>query len=246
MRRLRDAFYINAFPESNEIVYYGMQLNEFIKYAPIELNQLLLLEAEYFGTGFSSKTKFEIVDEYEMKGFLKEDVYSYGDFCWVDFNQKENVEKLKPIEIAELLYLGHMFKPVTSPFFQRINNRYAYLSHDDGYFCRLYCKYYNDFQEIIANKVIDMVSTSKKRKIYPMSEEIKEQLLKLAVNGLLIDFSNILKDYKTIEIPIYTIGKFLDMDEMYNGLKQHIGRSKYSARLIHKNKSWVIDYVIEK
>jgi hypothetical protein len=40
----------------------------------------------------------------------------------------------------------------------------------------------------------------------------------------------------SIEISIYTIGKFLDMDTMYNDLKRHVNRSNYSARLVHKNK----------
>lgn len=79
-----------------------------------------------------------------------------------------------------------------------------------------------------------------------MPEEIKGRLLKLADKGLLIDFSNIIKDGRAVEIPIYTIGKYLDMDEMYNGLRQHIGCAKYSARLIHKNKTWSIQYVEEK
>lgn len=246
MRRLRDIFYINAFPENNEIVYYGMELREFTKYAPVELNRLLLLEAGYLGTSFSSNTRLEIVDEDGIEDFLKEDFYSYGDLCWVDFNRKENIEKLEAMEVAELLYLGHMFKPVKSPFFEKIENRYAYLAHDDGWFCRLYCKEYNDFQEIIANKIIGSVSTSKRRKIYPLTEGVKEKLLLLAVNGLIIDFNNILKLEKSIEIPIYTIGKFLNMDTMYNDLKRHISNSNYSARLVQKNKSWTIDYVIEK
>lgn len=156
------------------------------------------------------------------------------------------MRNLNLCEIAELLYLGHMFKPVKSPFFERIGNRYAYLAYDDGWFCRLYLRYYYDFQEILANKIIHTVSKSKRRKIYPLSEELQKQLLSLAVNGLLIDFSDVLIGDKFIEIPIYTIGKFLDMDEMYNDLKRHIGRSKYSARLVHKNKNWKIDYVIEK
>lgn len=246
MRRLRDVFYINAFPENNEVVYYGMQLNEFIKCAPVELDQLLLLEAEYFGAGCRSKTKFEIVDKDEMNDFLKEDIYGYGDFCWVDFDKRENVEKLEPMEIAELLYLGHMFRPMKSPFFDTIQNRYAYLAHDDGWFCRLYCRQYSDFSEIAANKVVAMASTSKRRRIYPLSQEVKSNLMSLAEDGLLIDFSNTLKLNRTIEIPIYSIGKFLDMDDMYNDLERHIGRSKYSARLVHRNKKWVIDYVTEK
>lgn len=240
MRRLRDVFYINAFPENNELVYYGMQLNEFIKYAPVEINKLLILEGEYYGRGFRSKTKLEVVENDEMDEFLGEDVYSYGDFSWVDFDERDNVENLEPQELAELLYLGHMFKPIKSPFFDKIQNRYAYLAHDDGWFCRLYCREYSDFKEIICNKIIDTVSTSKRRKIYPFSEELKEELLNLAKDGLLIDFNNFLKLERSIEIPIYTIGKFLDMDEMYNDLQRHTSRAKYSAYLVHKNKKWVI------
>lgn len=246
MRRLRDVFYINAFPENNELVYYGMQLNEFIKYAPIEINKLLILEGEYFGRGFSSKIKLGVVEEDEMDDFLGEDVYGYGDFAWVDFDERDNLENLEPTEVAELLYLGHMFKPIKSPFFEKIQNRYAYLAHDDGWFCKLYCREYLDFQEIISNKIIDTVSTSKRRKIYPFSEEVKEELLNLAKEGLLIDFNNFLKLEKSIEVPIYCIGKFINMDEMYNDLQSHIGRAKYSASLVHKNKKWVIDYISEK
>ena len=150
------------------------------------------------------------------------------------------------MEIAELLYLGHMFKPVNNPFFDKIQNRFAYLVHDDGWFCRLYCREYTDFQEIIANKIVGEVSTSKRRKIYPISEEIKQQLMNIAENGLLIDFNNMLRFSNSIEIPIYSIGKFLDMDEMYNDLQRHTSRATYSAALIHKNKKWIIDYVVEK
>lgn len=243
---MRDVFYINAIQENNEVVYYGMKLKEFIKYAPVELNKLLLLKAEYYGRCFRSKTKFEIVDQEEINDFLNEDVHSYGDFSWVDFNSVENIEKLEPMEIAELLYLGHMFKPITSPFFDKIENRYAYLAHDDGWYCKLYCKEYSDFKEIIANKIIDMVSTSKRKNIYPLSEELKAKLISIAENGLLIDFSNISKFNNTIQIPIYCIGKIFNMDEMYNNLERYLACSKYSARLTHKNKKWVIDCVIEK
>ncbi|MGG3574042.1 hypothetical protein ABES25_15935 [Bacillus gobiensis] len=245
-RRLRDVFYLNAFPEENKIIYYGMELREFLNCTPIELNNLLLLNAEYYGRGFSSHTKLEVVDSEEMEHFSQEDVYSYGNFCWIDYNQKENIEKLEPPEIAEMLYLGHMLSPVNSPFFEKLDNRYTYLAHDDGWYCKLYCKYYDDLKEIITNKIIGMASTSKRRKIYPFSEELKEKLLTLAIDGLIIDFSNTQKYERSIEIPIHTIGKFDNMDEMYNGLRRHIGRSNYSASLVHKNKKWVIDYEIRK
>jgi hypothetical protein len=138
-----------------------------------------------------------------------------------------------------------MFSSLRSPFFESIKNKYAYLAHDDGWFCRLYCQRYNDFSEIISNKVLDSVSSSR-RKIYPMNEEVKSKLLSLANDGLLIDLSNILKVSRTIEIPIYQIGKFVDMDKMYNDIKVHMASARYSAKLVYSNKAWKIAYIVAK
>ena len=247
MRKLRDVFYINANPLINEFVYYGLEFKEFIKFIPKaeSLKNILLIDAEYYGTNFSEKYKFTIVDENEIDELLSDDIYGYGNFTWVDVNDKNSIEKLEPAEVAELLYLGYMLKPVTTPFNDKIQNRYAYLAHDDGWFCRLYCRIYSDFIEVVSNKIVNMVLTSR-RVINPISDDIKKQLLVLAENGLLIDFSNIMKYNRGIEIPIYTIGKFLDMDEMYNNLKRNIERANYSAKLIYKNKEWKIEYICQK
>ncbi len=150
-------------------------MSEFVKYAPAEICNLLLIKSEYYGAQLNWKSRFEFVEHNDIGHLLKDDIYNYGDFCWVDFNKIEEVDELEPVEIAELLYLGHMFEPLKSPFFDKIQNKYAYLAHDDGWFCRLYCRDYADFGEIIANKITDMVSTSKRRKIYPFSHDLKEE-----------------------------------------------------------------------
>lgn len=242
MRKIRDVFYINAYPINNEIVYYGLEFKEFINFLPTNLQNILLIKSEYFGAGYKVKYNFETVNKDEIQEFLKDDIYGYGDFCWVDFDNNDIIDKLEPFEVAELLYLGHMFSPVKSPFFEKIKNKYTYLAHDDGWFCRLYCRNLNDFCEVMANKVVSMASKSKRRKVYPMHDELKSQLLLLAEDGLLIDFSNVLRYDRSIEIPIYTIGKFIDMDVMYNDLKRHISRASYSAKLVQMNKVWTIDY----
>ena len=117
MRKLRDVFYINANPLINEFVYYGLEFKEFIKFIPkVEfLKNILLIDAEYYGTNFSEKYKFTIVDENEIDELLSDDIYGYGNFTWVDVNDKNSIEKLEPAEVAELLYLGYMLKPVTTP-----------------------------------------------------------------------------------------------------------------------------------
>lgn len=241
MRKLRNLFYFNANKSNNEIVCYGLQFFEFVKYAPVEVNQLILMKSEFLRMNPLSKTGFKIVEKEDMSDLLNEDIYNYGDFCWVNFNKRENVENLEPMEIAELLYLGHKFEPLKSPFFDKIQNKYAYLAHDDGWFCRLYFRNYSDLQEIVANKIVGMVSVDKRRKINPFGDDLKEKLTDIAEDGLLIDFGNVIKGNNAIKIPVHSIGKFTNMDEMHYGLKDHIEHSGFSAWLVHKNKQWTME-----
>lgn len=240
MRKLRDILYIKAYPESNVADIYGLEFHEFIKYAPLEPKQLMLLKTGYPRSELDQHTGFEIVIESGIADLLKEDIYHYGNFCWVDFSSIEDMQKLTNTQIAELLYLEHVFKPISSPFFEEINNRYAYMSHDDGWHLRLFMRNYDDLKEIIANKVAGMVSALKRTKDYPFPETVKEKLAALAPDGLLIDFGYISRYKGTISISIYTIGEFDNMDVMYREHQKHICHPKYHAYLKQKNKTWRI------
>ncbi|MDF2885498.1 MAG: hypothetical protein K0R54_6072 [Clostridiaceae bacterium] len=129
---------------------------------------------------------------------------------------------------------------MNSPFFNGINNDFVYLAHDDGGGCKLYCKDMCVFKDIIANKIIESFSTNKRRKIYPMPEDIKKEILELTKKGLLIDFSNIYSDNQCISLNYYTIGHYEDMDEMYNNLERNKYRADVKGTIEHKNKSWKI------
>ncbi len=246
MRKLRDVFYVKAYPEDNVIEYYGMEMEEFMRCSPIKPDKLLFLEARYSWADFHQHTGMEILEGDKINGLLQDDIYGYGDFCWVDYDKTEHLNALSPQEIAELLYLGHMFRPLDRPFFERIQNRYAYLAHDDGWFCRLYLKQFDDLKELIANKVVGMASTSKRRKIYPFPDALKERLAQLAQNGLLIDFGHMNRYKSVLEIHIYTIGEHSDMDSMYNNLQRHISRAAFSACLVHKRKQWAMEHIHER
>jgi hypothetical protein len=238
MRKLRDVFYINSYPQENYVKYYGMQLNEFIQCCPINLHNLLLIKSEIYANHFNSNISFQFLDMDEIKEYENGKEIGLGDFCFVNFNNEKNLDLLTPDEIAELLYLGHKFKPLKSPFFQKLNNQFTYLSHDDGWFCKLYCKDFNSFAKIIGNKIFSETSKIKRKKINPLDDLLNTQLLTISENGLLIDFCNTIKFERIIEIPIYAIGKFDNMDKMYNDLNKHIDQCKYSARLCYKKNIW--------
>ena len=241
MRRLRDVFYINAnFPESY-FLYYGMEFKEFIKHSPVELENILVTDGNYITNNFNRSWFFETANGKEdIFELSKEDIYGLGNFHWIDYINEAALNNCTPEEKAEVLYLSHFGKPLKSPFFTGINNNFVYLAHDDGWVCKLYCKDMSVFKDIIANKIIDNVSTNKRRKIYPINEEIKDELFELTKKGLLIDFSNTHRDKQSISLNFYAIGSFTDMDEMYNNLERNKCKADIKGTIEHKSKTWRI------
>ena len=241
MRRLRDVFYIDANFNENYFIYYGMEFREFIRYTPVDLDNILVTDGNYITNNFNRNWLLETANgREEIIDMSKEDIYGLGNFHWIDYNNEEALNSCTPEEQAEVLYLSHFGKPLRSPFFDRINNNFVYLAHDDGWFCKLYCRDMSVFKEVIANKIIDSFSTNKRRKIYPMDEATKNQLFELTGKGLLIDFSKIFRDNRSIGLNFYVIGHFTDMDEMYNDLERHKRRASLKGYIEHANKSWKI------
>ncbi|MFA9379318.1 MAG: hypothetical protein ACERKZ_21620 [Lachnotalea sp.] len=246
MRRTRDVFYINANFNENYFLYYGMEFKEFIRCNPVGLENILVTDGNYIANNFNGSWFLETANGKEdIFELSKEDIYGLGNFHWIDYNNEVDLNNCTPEEKAEVLYLSHFGKPLKSPFINRINNDFAYLAHDDGWFCKLYCKDMSVFKDIIANKIIDSFSTNKRRKIYPINEEIKDELFELTKKGLLIDFSNIYRDNQCISLNYYTIGQFEDMDEVYNNLERNKCKADIKGTIEHKSKTWRI-YIWDK
>jgi hypothetical protein len=241
LRRLKDVIYINSNTDKNLVKFYGIQFKDFIKYTPNPIDNVLLIEHEYSSEKYHVPSRFMYTTKENIDDLANDDIYNYGNFCWVDFNEETSLDLLKPQEIAELLYLGHKYIPLNSSSFPNINNQYAYCAHDDGWICLLYCRNIEDFSHVITNYITGNLSTSKRRKIYPFNDDLRLKLLEISLNGLLIDFDKLIKTERTIEIPIYQIGKYDDMDEMYNDIKIHRNNSKNKAWLVQKNRKWSLE-----
>lgn len=241
MRRTRDVFYINANFNENYFIYYGMEFKEFIKFTPIALENLLVTDGNYITNSFNRSWFLETANgKEEILELSKEDIYGLGNFHWIDYNNETDLNNCTPEEKAEVLYLSHFGKPLKSPFFNRINNNFVYLAHDDGWYCKLYCRDMSVFKDIIANKILDSFSTNKRRIIYPMDDDIKSEIFNLTEKGLLIDFSNIYRNNKSIGLSYYTIGHYEDMDEMYNNLERNKRRAGIKGFIEYKNKTWKV------
>lgn len=240
MRQLRDLFYINGNATEHYFVYYGMTFQEFVAFSPNKIENVLLMDqAGWVGQRYDKNWNLEVVSGTEgIEALCKEDLYSMGNFHWIDYRDEESLARCSPQEQAEILYLSHFCKPLVSPFNETLGNSFVYLAHDDGWFCRLFCKDISVMQEIVAEKVRGHFSDVLEKTLPPLSLELKSGIFELVMEGLLMDFSSLKADDGNALIRLYCIGEFQDMDQVYNERRKHMTKAKVIKYLEFADGAW--------
>jgi hypothetical protein len=247
-KRIHDYIYVNGTVRKQCFITYGLTFKEYMKVFGPKIQHILLIKHQFdFGT-LNYHTFLEYVDEDNMKQLLEDEVHRYGDFCWVDFDDTSSLDLLEPMEIAELLYLGHKKHPVTTAFYSKLNNRLAYLSYQDGWFNKIFYKDMEDFYQVLECLIPLKVNERLKKKFHLFQKqkslpclpvEISHSLSRLSEQGLLIDFTDIQENRKTFQIPVYTIGKFLNMDDMIEQISELKMDAAFKGQLIYLKKSQI-------
>lgn len=219
MNKRHTKIYVKVTPEKNEIVYSGINFSEFIKglHQPIENILTITGGSNFILIDTKSERGLELFEgEKQVQKLTEKDISNRGNFCFVDFSSEGKTKELAEEQIAELLYFGHMFKPLCSPFFEILHNRFAYLSHDDGWYCKLFCKNLEDFAPILCGKIVASID----RTLYPPTDNIGKELLLLATAGILIDLDELSHEKEKICLNIYIIGECQSIDTIFNGLEE--------------------------
>lgn len=221
LNKTRNMIYVFENSLSKRFMYYGIEFHEWIRCINRHLD-ILLLQSEFTDGTRHQGTRLTYVPNDDMPKLLSDDIYHYGDFAWVDLNSVYSLDSLTPMELAELLYLAHTWKPLNSPFLFKIDNRFAYLAHDDGWLAHLYCRERNDFATLMS-KVIPLKLKALHRVDVPdVSGSTLDGILSLMEQGLLIDFANVEQGANLLNIPMYVVGQFDDMDDLLNYQEDHV------------------------
>ena len=154
---IRDLIYVHLNQTDQYVMSYGIEFDEFAAAFSGSLNHLLLLKHRFDDADFNMHTLLEYCPEDRIKKLAGEDVYSYGDFCWIDFIEEEVLNELSGQELAELLYLGHQKQHLKLPFYNKLGNRFVYLAHDDGWFNKIYYRSFKDFFHLLSEVIADKV-----------------------------------------------------------------------------------------
>lgn len=195
-----------------EIRYSGLSFGEFYRLLPRKFENMLLLKSEVLGTGCVNH--FDVVEgSAEIARLIQElDRNPMGDFHFVDYAERGAVGKLTEAEIKNLLYLSHMWEPSGAPFFDTLQNRFAYLSHDGGWSCKLYLRDTNKFLAIAAGKIEALFAARTRAVLPPLDTETQDRLFENWEDGLWIDLRGLLGKRGPGVVKTYPIGKCDHMD----------------------------------
>lgn len=211
-KKIRDLIYVSSEGQANCFYSYGIEFHEFMSCVYNKPENILLLRHQFDNAQWNQHSRFDYVTEQEINELIEDNVYGYGDFCWVDFSKVNDLDALSNNQIAELLFFSHLAKPLHK--IPKI--RFAYYAHDDGWFNKLYVTDLHDYKILLAKVITFKLNKLTGRKFCDIPENISSVLLECTKNGLFIDLSRVIKSKVELRIPITAIGHYTDMDKVYD------------------------------
>lgn len=249
----KDVIYILVNSRDQYVIANGITFQDFIDSLENPPTYLLLLKHKFGESEYHLHTQLDYVNKEQISLLLKEDIKNYGDFCWIDFDDLFGIDSIEEEELAELLYLGHRKRHLSLPFYQKLNNRFVYLTELDGWVNKIYFRYWHDFYLLFGNFMAKYISTLKleksllpfrKKKTYPsIDRAVIEQLAKAFYEGVVFSLQHLQVTRNRLEIPFWVVGDYTDMDEMIEQYEKK-NRKHPSGTLVYdkKGKQWLANF----
>ncbi|WP_199774904.1 hypothetical protein [Lactobacillus sp. CBA3605] len=212
MSRLQRRYiYANLEKLDNLVFAYGIDQSDFvhgIKRLPANLVSLVGVDDEEHAV--NAHTGLNVInDENEIRRYL---LQSHSTVVkWMDYDEIGDLDFLTATEIAELLYLGHMNRPIRSPFNYKLRNHYVFLEQRNGGI-KLYFYYISAFSHVLSASIVrHTLAAYRGRRMFMRSlqvprvpEAILKQLVRLMPDGLFIYFDQSMVRQRQLLVPVHT------------------------------------------
>ena len=241
----REVIYVHMNQTDHFVLSYGIRFIDFLTGIPNQIQNALLIRHKIKDSHFNMHTRLEYVDQEMIEKLVQEDIRGYGEFCWIDFHDEEHLNLLSGQEIAEILYLGHLKDHLRLPFYRKLKNNFAYLAGEDGWFNKTYYKEWDSFFSMLGSTIVGKINNQKeksfffkvkKKSVPAIPKEILHPFADFMKEGMVISLERVNRNRLTIEIPVWVIGDFFDMDVMYEEYEM-LGDRKADGKLVFDRKS---------
>lgn len=204
-----DIVYVHLDKVSHLTLTYGIGIRDFIggiphlpenvlSLAPVDPNQ----EIDIY-SGFNMYIGVENVKAFLLDRTLK-------NLRWIDFDNSFDLESLTPQEVSEMLYLGHAFTHLKSPFYYKLQNNFVYLTLPNGA-NKVYYRFLPNFYHVMIQALTDHLGRAYREKrtflrlryhIQEIPAALAKQLLPLLISGAVFDFGNLKLQGPELTVPI--------------------------------------------
>lgn len=138
---MRDYLYIWHDPSEHLLFASGIEFKDISPTLSCS-GGIVLLKHECDDPEFDPNSGFDYLSGEKLSALPEEDLYSWGDFRFIDFKQ-DHFPAITKQEVSELLYFEHTSTPFGAPILPSLENRFMVSIHDDGW---LFKAYYSDWQ----------------------------------------------------------------------------------------------------
>ncbi|KRK99172.1 hypothetical protein FD04_GL002356 [Secundilactobacillus odoratitofui DSM 19909 = JCM 15043] len=139
--------YINWEQVNNLVISYGITPADFVNGVADVPQRIVLIDGQLEGNQINNHTRFPTVTgQSSVRAFLLGKTQTPKK--WLDFHENDDLDLLMPSEIAELLYMAHMGTHYHLPLYSKLQNKYAYLSVNDG-FSKVYYRDMRTFNHVL-------------------------------------------------------------------------------------------------
>ncbi|KRL01851.1 hypothetical protein [Liquorilactobacillus capillatus] len=129
---------------------------------------------------------------------------------WIDFDNAYDIEALTPTEVSELLYLGHAYTHLKSPFYYKLQNNYVYLTLPNGakkVYYRNLPQFYKVLAKCLTGHLAEVYREKKsflrlRYKFIDFPTELAKQMFSLMINGVVFDFGGAKIKGQEAKVPI--------------------------------------------
>lgn len=218
--------YIKINEETNKVKTSGIKFREFVEGLNEKPNNLLILKGWSMNSTIEVNLNLEYVSSENIPAICEEEVYDFGDFHWIDFEEEVNLKSVDKSDLAKILYLNHTGEPYDTFLFESLNNKYVYIAHDDDYIVNVYMKNIKNYKDIINYKIKKELK-GRKKFIGDIPNEILDHIYDLCKKGVVIDFE---EAYCT-GINIYPIGDIKYIDDAHDKLDWYRNRKFNSGAI---------------
>lgn len=157
---MRNYLYVWHDPTHQFLVFSGVLFSDLAPYFE-EDRGLVLLKHAYTEADYESHSRFEFIPSSDVPRLAKDDIYSYGDFAWADF-ETGGLKNCIPSEIAELLYFAHTGNVLNRTRVASLQNHFLCFTHDDGWYLKIH---YEDWAhaENLLSTILSKISLDRPR-----------------------------------------------------------------------------------